>query len=94
MMKGEMRAKKLLSFALCAALLFCGSAPTGAFAANGGCAHVHGESCGYIQAEEGTPCKHELGRHKVNGAEGGGEGPLGATKPAVTARGPRKSPAT
>ena len=59
--------KRFLCAALTAALIcqLFGLPALGAegTAGSGGCAHVHGESCGYIQAEEGTPCKHELGHH-------------------------------
>ena len=61
--------KRLLSVALAAALvcqlfglpvLALGVSDT---VGSSGCTHVHNETCGYIQAEEGTPCKHTLGVH-------------------------------
>ena len=61
--------KRLLSVALAAALVFqlfglpvlaLGASDT---VGSSGCTHVHNEYCGHIQAEEGTPCKHELGQH-------------------------------
>ena len=58
--------KRALALCLSLAMLL-GLLPTAAFAAgtDGPCPNhpAHDADCGYIEAVEGTPCKHELGEH-------------------------------
>ena len=78
---GMKRKSRVLSVMLCLCMLSSlFPMPGVTYAAEMSCPNhqEHTQECGYIEAEEGAPCKHlELDEYKANGGEAGREGSLG-----------------